>query len=367
MNNLESWAMQIRGCVSDLRAESTLGIGDVADPPLYRELALSGFSGVMPLWSGRRHVVGLLVDPFVEPQSWPAVMLDDGDALTLATDSRTLLPQLVVKRVLSKFPQSAQKLAARWHQVEAAAMALHRALGGADDSLQEVVNVASDPRKRDAFGFTSGQEAAFEEAHSALCRSIDRSEPFTRFAAWMDAAVAGRATAPELPAHYGAWGRRVIMSAQRMAVARPDMPRPATASLQLIIEEFAGVDSAVAARPSWSAQAGAASGESALVEAAMSIDREAPSQEDPIARGIVQALLAEGTSYSGLAHSEATVLLDERGHSARAWAVLQSASWWSARSLGKTPEAMLTGAQFMAARHGWADAGWVIDRATRAV
>jgi hypothetical protein len=360
--SLESWTKHIDAIVGTLASESTLGIGGPANDVLYRRLGLAGFSGVMPLWSGRRHVVGLLVDPTVDHEAWAAVILDDGDALTLATDSRTLLPQLIVKRVLSKFPEAGKRLADGWGRVGTAAKALHLCLGGTHETLDEVVEVTSSPVARESFRYVSGNEARFEHAHSDLLRRIDGSDSFVRFAAWMDEAVAGRR--PELAPFdaYGAWGRRVTMSAQRMAVSNPKLPRPPADSLHRLVQEFAGVDSAIAAKPSWAAQAGAASGEAALVEAATAIEREALSSEDPVAKGIVIAMLAEGSSYSGLAHAEATVVLDEQGDVSRAWAVLQSASWWSARTLGEAPEAMLEAARSMATRHRWDETLWVLDR-----
>ena len=88
-----------------------------------------------------------------------------------------------------------------------------------------------------------------------------------------------------------------------------------------------------------------------------------PPPNDPVVAGIVRALVAEGTSYRGLAHAEAVVVLDERGEPHRAWGSLQSAAWWAARSTGHTPEAMLTGAIFLAERHSWDDVHWVVERA----
>jgi hypothetical protein len=68
---------------------------------------------------------------------------------------------------------------------------------------------------------------------------------------------------------------------------------------------------------------------------------------------LVKALAIEGVSYQGYTHAEAVVALDEADQPERAWQVLQSAAWWAARRAGHVPDAMLTGALFLAERHGW--------------
>jgi hypothetical protein len=363
MSGLDAWVIEISKCVRELRSEHVLGVDQPPDSVLSRKVAATGFPAVLPLWTGRRHIVGLLADPLANPETWSGVILQDEQGLTIASDARTLLPQLIVQRVLSNSPDTAEQLANRWSEVGEKALALHRILGGTDDELEAVVAVASDSVAREAFKYKQDRAAVFEAAHSSLCRKIDHSEPFVRYADWLDASIAGRWTKPEDPSRYGAWGRRVLCWAQRLAFAQPTMPRVPTTWLHRIVEERAGIDSGVPVEASWSIQLGA-SGEAALIEAAMVIDHEPPST-DPVSAGIVRAMLAEGTSYRGFAHAEAVVALDERGEPERAWAALQSAAWWAARNTGKVPDAMLEGARFLADRHGWVDVRWVVERAVK--
>jgi hypothetical protein len=362
MSKLDTWFSEIGRSVVALGSEPSIGVSEPPSPALSRTVALTGFPGVLPLWSGRRHTVGLLVKPLSVPRTWPGVILQDGEGLTIASDARTLLPQLIVMRLLSKFPDAGRKLAERWREIGPNALALHRVLGGTEEELEEVVAIARDPARREVFNFRKGQEAAFEEAHSTLCRKIDRSEPFVRYADWLDAWIAGCWIAPQDQAYYGAWGRRVHCWARILASLSPAAPKLASGWLHRIVESDAGIDSGLPARASWSVQAGSASGETALVEAAMEIDPEPP-PTDPVSAGIVRALLTEGTSYRGLAHAEAVVALDERGEPERAWGALQSAAWWAARNTGQVPEAMFEGARFLAERHDWVDVRWVIERA----
>lgn len=364
--SIDSWSERIDGCISALTERAAIAIGEPADDALYRQVAVAGLPGVMPLWTARRQTVGLLVMPTQEPQDWPAVLIDDSSALTLASDAQTLVPQYIVKRLLSKFPENADKLAQQWTRIAPQLMALHLVLGGRPESLDAVAEAFLDGQARESFRVIPGQVLAFEQAHSGLGRRIDLSETFQCFANWMDKAVDGQAEPVEPFDRYGAWARRVAMSAGRVSMARPEWPVPGIDSLQRLIEEFAGVDSAISAKPTWSSQAGAASGEAALSETALLIDAKAQPSTDTIAAAIVRALVAEGTSYTGVAHAEATVLLDEAGESTRAWAVLQSACWWSARSMGETIEPMRAGCMLLAERHDWTDVQWVLRRAAEA-
>ncbi|MEK6279389.1 MAG: hypothetical protein AABN95_03470 [Acidobacteriota bacterium] len=362
MSILSNWVSEIGQTAGALGSEPNLGVVQPPAPALSRTIALAGFPGVLPLWSDGTDTVGLMADPRSTPQMWPGVIIKDGQGLTLASDARTLLPQLIVLRVMSNSPDSTREFGERWSAVRDKAIALHKALGGVEETLDTVAAVASDPKAREDFKYRRGEEAKFEAAHSALCRKVDPSIPFLHYADWLDACIAGRGSTPDEPARYAPWGRRVLCWANRVASSQPAMGKLPAAMVHRIIEGHAGVDSGVPVKASWSISPGAASGETALVEAAMTIEHEPP-PADPVTAALVRALITEGTTYRGYAHAEAVVILDERGESERAWEVMQSAAWWAARSVGETPEAMLKGAQFMANRHNWADVKWVVERA----
>jgi hypothetical protein len=315
------------------------------------------------LWAGRNHIVGLLATPDAEPEAWPGVIVRDGQGLTLATDAKTLLPQFLLHHVLSRVPETALQLGDRWSRNQPHILALHRVLGGSDEALNVVGSVLIDAAARAAFNYSDGEEATLESAYSALARQIDRSNPFSRYAEWLDAAITRRWVALAQPGEYGSFGRRALCTAQRLSFAEPAAPKVPVAFLLQMIEGNAGIDSGVPAQPSWTVRVGAASGETALVEAAMELDH-APQPDDSVGAALIKALVTEGTSYRGFAHAEAAVALDERGEPSRAWGALQSAAWWAARSLGEAPPAMLGGSRFMAERHNWDDIRWVLQRAT---
>src|SRR3981081_224882 len=104
MSSLESWLSNVTHCVTALGNEPNLGVTAPSDSALSHTIALTGFPGVLPLWTGRRHVVGLLADPRTTPETWPGIIIMDGQGLTLSSDAQTLLPQLILHRTLSGSP-----------------------------------------------------------------------------------------------------------------------------------------------------------------------------------------------------------------------------------------------------------------------
>jgi len=362
--SLHRWIPEIARAVSATANAGVLDIRQPASASLSRAVAASGFPGVLPLWSGRLQTVGLLADPSATPETWSAVILKDGQGLTLSTDGRTLLPQFIIQRVLSNLPEAAERFAERWDTIASVTTALHRVLGGTERALEDVVAVVRDPVGRGSFKYEKHAEAAFQSAHSRLERAVDRSEAFIRYADWLDACLAGQCAPPDEPATYGSWGRRVNCWANRLLPRQHSTRKMPASRLREVIEGHAGIDSGVPVKASWSARPGAASGEAALAEAARQLEHEPPAG-DNVADGVVQALLTEGAKYRGYAHAEAVVALDERGEAKRAWATLQSAAWWAARNAGHVPEAMIAGARSLADRHRWADLSWMLEQAAK--
>jgi hypothetical protein len=362
---LAHWISDIAAAAAKFEGAGVMDIRQPASPALSKAGADSGFPGVLPLWGGRLQTIGLLAEPSSVPQKWPVVILSKGQGLTLASDSRTLVPQLIVQRVLSNLPETAERFAERWKSVESITVALHRVLGGTEQTLEDAVAVVRDSKDRAAFTYQKEAEAVFEAAHSRLERQVDRSEPFVRYADWLDACIGGRCPPVEDPSRYGSWGRRVLCWANRLARRQQPVQEVPAPLLHRVIEGHAGIDSGVPIKPSWSARPGAASGETALLEAARQLEHEPPTG-DAVSDGLVRALLTEGLGYRGYAHAEAAAALDERGESTRAWASLQSAAWWAARSTNEVSVAMIQAAKSMAERQKWGDVHWVIERSTKA-
>jgi hypothetical protein len=358
---LQAWIADIARAVAAFQGPTPLGLGGPSDAELSGSVAAGGFPGVLPLWGGKRQVIGLLAQPEAGPREWRAVILRRGQGLTLATDARTVLPQFIVQQLVSNMPETAERLAAEWPGLEQRAFELHRVLGGSDEALQTAVSVLLDPDVRATFEYDEKRIAAFEEAHSAVFRRIDSSATFVRYADWLDSVIAGKWTPPGDPEHYGSWDRRVLCWAARLVSGQKPRQQLPLSVLQFVVEGDAGIDSGLPVVASWGVRVSAASGESSLVEAADLADA-ADDPADEITEGIVRALVSEGTAYKGLAHSEAVPAADEGGEPERAWHLLQSAAWWAARNTGAVPDAMLEGARFIAARHEWADVRWVVER-----
>jgi hypothetical protein len=361
MTILAGWIEEIGAAAAGLRGPGGLGIAEAASQELSRRVAVDGFVGVLPLWSGPNQTVGLLVDPETEARSWSAAILFDGQGLTLSSDSRTIVPQFIVQRLLSGLPQTAERLAERWSGIAAQVTTLHRALGGKDDELEPVVEVIRNSVTRAKFTKNKNSPGQFEEAHSSLLRQVDRSPEFHRYANWLDASIAGQTTVPRDQGQFGVWARRVVFLATRFLDRRDPNQKLPAALVHWIIEGDAGIDSGLPVRPTWAARVGAASGEAGIAEGVLLVADE-PATGDIVSDGLRQALIDQGMSYTGLAHAEAVVALDERGDGPRAWRALHSATWWAARNTGTVPSALFDGARLLVRRHNWPDVKWVVER-----
>lgn len=362
MTALEAWITEIESLASRLNVGPSLALDRPAGRALARATCHGGFPGVIPLWSARRYTVGLLADPLAVPRSWPGVILQDGEGLTVATDSRTLLPQLLIRHI-SRFPARATRLAEAWGEIGQRMHALHNLLGGEEQTIEDVVGAATDPDLLRALAQRNSDERRFQTVCSALCRRVDDSEPFRHLADWLDAAIARMPPLPRELAAYGPWSRRVLCWSYILGFAGTASLRPPTAWLYRIIEADAGVDSGLPVRASWQIDPGGASAETALLEAAMLIE-QGPAAQDRVTAAMARAMCMEGTAYRGLAHAEAVVVLDEQREPSRAWGALQSAAWWAAHNMGEVPDVILRGARFLAERHDWVDILTVLDRAS---
>jgi hypothetical protein len=355
---LTAWCHEIEARVAGL---SRIGIRPV-DRQARSKLVRGGFVGVLPLWRRAGVTVGLQAMPGQAPEAWPGVIEKGDQALTLAADASTLLPRFLFTRLLSNNIEGAESLAGKWPEVRDEATALHDLLGGAPEILATVVGVITDPETRKPFEYDVDRPAPFEAAHSRLARKIDRSPAFARYADWIDASLTGNAAPPHPPEAYGVWVRQLYCRAAEFPRDRLGGAMLPQAILLDLAEAFAGLDTAVPNVPGWELRPGASSGAAALVSIANKIDLDACA-DDPIRRGLVEALRTEHMNYRGLAHAEAVVALDEGGEPERAWGALHSAAWWGARSTGEAPAAILDGARLLCDRHGWDHIRWVVDRA----
>ena len=242
---LAAWIAELHEQVAAFGAEPAVGIEQAPDATLSKTVASNGFPGVIPLWSGRRGIVGLQADPNAPPQKWRGVILRGSQGLTLASDSRTLLPQFVISELLSNSPDRARRLAERWTDVGTRVMALHKSLGGDEQRMMVVLAAASDSATREEFKYKKDQEDRFEKAHSTLCRKVDDSESFAKYADWLDACISADWVAPAPNEGYGPWARRVLCWWGRLSLSQRGIPKPPSAALHPIVESEAGVDAGV--------------------------------------------------------------------------------------------------------------------------
>lgn len=336
-----------------IEALEPLGMKAVADDER-TALVHSGFASILPLWTARDATVGLLAMPHEPVGRWRGVIVKKGQALTLASNSATTLPRFLVAQMLAYTPGSARRLAGFLSDGQKYVERLHLELGGDVESIEPVSEAARG--SLDRLKFRSDRPNEFQSAVSTLLRQIDTSQQFCRFADWLDAAVLlGDVSSP--PEDVGVWQRQAVCWTVRAnAAALRDFSRVSD-----LIEEFAGLDTGLPTGPTWVPKPSGASGEAALVSAAFRID--ANSQDfDEIGCAVAKALQVDGIDYDGGVHAEAAVALDERGEPERAWAVLNSAAWWMARSLGACPPSILNASRLLCDRHGWEGVRLVVDQ-----
>ncbi|MDB5678537.1 hypothetical protein [Sphingomonas bacterium] len=355
---LSEWTAAIEAQATDCLSE-LLGIEAIGQNVLAHESA-TAFPGVLILWGSRLVGAGLLAMPGQPPQAWPGVLVENGQATTVSSDARTLLPAFLLHRRLTNAPSNARKLGEAWPVVADACFGLHAALGGERPALETLAAVLQNSVAREEFK-RSDDRLAFELAHSRLMRRIDPSPSFIAFADWFDARLAGKdhVFAPEA---YGAWCRQALSWSHifdlsvRGGSEEPEMLIP-------LLEGFAGLDTGLLLKPSWSWQNGGSS-ETLLVEVASLTDSDSALLDD-VQQGLVKTLVSAGTSYDGSDHASATVVLDERGEPDRAWTTLNAAAWWMALRYGEAPAAITDGAHLLCDEHGWEDIRWVVDRAMK--
>lgn len=322
---------------------------------------MPGLPGVVPLWSDGAWTFGLMALPCLDAANWPGVMVWRDQAITLASGPATLLPRFLVERHLSNFPDRANALQRSWGSIEQDVSALHAALGGQDSSLVPFADVLLDDRARQNFAFSPSSRAEFEAAHEALFRAIDPSPEFAAFADWFSARLGGARMPPE-PDRYGRWSRQSLAWSLQFDVGSGALGDN-LAQLAPLVTGHAGWDTGVSTQPSWHDPA--SGGSLGLVTMTAQLIETEPAPADGVDQLLIHAVAQAGTGYDGIAHAEATPILDERGDIERAWAALCAAAWWMHADRGEMPPSILDGARLIASHPGAADMLWLVDQAGR--
>src|SRR5690606_19771351 len=109
-----------------------------------KSLALDGFPAVVPLWKSGMATIGLLASPELEPAEWRAIAIKEAAAATIASNAAVLLPCSLVFRVIANYPNDTARLAERWQELRARALALHETLGGKESTLEPIAETLAD-------------------------------------------------------------------------------------------------------------------------------------------------------------------------------------------------------------------------------
>ena len=357
MKRLAEWMHEVSARLEPL-VGNAMGLATV-DGAAQNALSRLGYPGVLPLWAGSHVTVGLLALPAIDPAQWPCIVIERGEAATLAATAATALPRYLMQRRLSNLPSAARQLADRWQELKEPALELHLSLGGTPVSLQAVAEVLTEERSRDSFQLGALPREQFEAAHSALARAIDPSPDFKHYADWFDAVLA-RPPVPVRTRLYGLWARQALCWAYNVRRGGdPEIDDPLAP--MALVEPFAGLDTGFPIRASWSSSPAEGSS-SGHISAVADMLPSKLTAGDSVQASLVKAIRQHGPGYDGYAHAEAVVALDERGEPERAWGALHSAAWWMAQTIGEAPPAILDGARLLCDRHGWDDLRWVVDR-----
>ena len=322
-----------------------------------------GFPAFLPVWRRAGVTVSLLATPGQAPGQWRGVIEHCGQALTLSENAATLLPRYLFTRYISNNPEGVELLVSSWDGLHEALVTLHGMLGGDASTLEPLRQAIADPALRRAFEFDEDRRARFEAAHSRLARQIDASQEFSRYADWIDGAIAGRLDPQRRIDAYGRWANQLLARFAEMSAAAGIALDRHAGDFAKLLEELAGLDAAVPNIPTWECQPGSGSSEALHASVAARLE-PASLPPDPVSKGIVQALKDYGMNYDGRAHAEAVVALDEGGEPQRAWRALQSAAWWMARGTGEAQAPIWDGALLLCDRHGWEDIRWVVEHSS---
>jgi hypothetical protein len=359
MTAASDWLPQVAGASAAFCAQAASVRARVNEPSAHSQAVL-GLMGVVPLLDVGDQTIGLLATPDTAALNWPGVAATRGQALTIATDATTLLPQALA-RSLVRSSRTVRRLSTGWAAVAPSAKALHLELGGNPKSLEHVIAAGGSPQALKPFIYDGTNERGREGAFSSLCRDIDSSDAFKRFADWVDASVARQ----WLPLDYvgdGPWRRVVLCWVTRLKGRETQAPSPSLEDLLELVIGPSGVDGGVPPKPSWAVSPGRASGESTVLEATMQIDLYPSGEGDSMLRDLSQTILEAGSPYSGAAHIQVADVLAARGDPKRAWAALQAAAWWAARNTGSVPGPVVASARTLAEAHGWTDLLWVLEQ-----
>jgi hypothetical protein len=327
------------------------------DPLNVDEWQLPGLLGVLPLWADDSWAFGLMAVPDRNVEDWPGVMVWHEQAISISTNSATLLPRFLIARHLSNFPDEACSLKQNWNAIKAPLEALHAALGGHTDALNHLAEVVADDITRKRFNFSASNDQDFEAAHEALFRAIDISPEFTAFANWFSAEMSGERR-PVDSESFGNWGRQALAWSLQFDVARGTLGSDFS-SLTPLVAGQNGWDTGISVAPSWH-DTGSGGSLAFGTMAAQLIDA-GPELADPTDQRLVHAIAEAGTAYNGMAHAKLVPFLDEQGQADRAWSALCGAAWWTQMSRGEIAPAIFDGARLLCDRHGWDDIRWVLD------
>jgi hypothetical protein len=338
-------------------------IASVASTPLgvqpyeKQKFAKHGYPGVLPLWHGDFTDIGLLAKPGVGWEQWPVVILQTGQAVTLATNLATALPRFLIQNSIANLPDEASELAKRWPEVQATAEALHKALGGDAESLTVVTKVLQDEAAMARLNVRSENDRDYETALGAIFKQIDSSGQFGAYHDFLVRRLSGekpRSRFGQLDQwqRQALWWTIVLDGNQAFDSIDSNIFRTS-------FEEYAGVDDGLPSQITWDRINDGPADANLLTAADLAKGR--PALKTQMTTTIIESMLQSGLSYNGLAHAEAVPLADEAGEPERAWGLLNSAAWWMARSGGEIPAAIFDGARLLCDRHGWDDIRWVLD------
>lgn len=329
------------------------------DPLSVHEWQLPGLLGVLPLWSDNSWTFGLMVVPDCKAKDWPGVMVWREQAISISTDSATLLPRFLVARHLSNFPDEACSLKKNWDAIRTPLEALHIALGGRIGALDHLAEVVADDSTRERFNLSVSSRQEFETAHEALFRAMDNSAEFTAFADWFSAELRGERRTVD-PIVYGNWGRQALAWSLQFDVALGTLGSDFSSFAPLVTGQN-GWDTGVSVAPSWhDTGSGGSLGLGTMVAQLIDAGSELA---DPIDQCLAHAIAQAGSGYDGIAHAEQVPFLDDQGEADRAWSALCGAAWWMHMSRGEIAPAIFDGARLLCDHHGWEDILWIVDQA----
>jgi hypothetical protein len=312
-------------------------------------------------------IVAIRLTPNVAVSDSPVLLVNNHEAVTLASRVAFLIPRMVVAGMMGgreHWDRARSMQEGEWSELAV----LHRQLGGGDARLNGIRSAAEDDALRDAIHDQASHAAALADL---LVRADDSASTKT-FRAYVQSAVAAFEAPVPLP-DVGCWNAALAAVAfvtNRMLKWKGSRVDRQLVAAWALSNQPPGLDAFQGALPAHLAFPYGQSQTGIPLQAAQTlVDNAAAAsgswQRDELWPAI--AAIAKTAGYDGTAHMDAAAKLQTSRQPERAFTAMTAAAYWMFVATGEPFAQLIEGARVLAAESGWAEITEVLDQNMRAV